>query len=256
MRLSHFAPAGLLTVTALVLGTPQTAAASLIYDSSIFVSAQGFGTAPRDLTIQATGGDTSPESGCVSLVGGTFAVGSSSCLLTESQVFMPNGVVNVGGDEPNPLDDNQKYGTPSETERSITSAADIGILFNATEPGGDAVTVTDLTLKFFNAGTFLGAIDTLGPVTFDPTVQGNGSAGFVFRIDEAQQAMAQSWLNQGDIRFALESTITGTSGGPESFRIISLSSPTPAPIPEPASMLLLGTGLAAGWRARRRLAKA
>jgi hypothetical protein len=257
MRLSHFAPAGLLTVTALVLGTPQPVAASLIYDSSIFVSAQGFGNAPRDLTIQATGDITSPESGCVSLVCGSFAVGSSSCLLNEAQVYMPNGVVNVGGDEPNPLDDNQKYGTPSETERGITSAADIGILFNATEPGGDAITVMDLTLKFYStAGILLGAIDTLGPVTFDPTLQGNGSAGFVFRIDEAQQAMAQSWLNQGDIRFALESTLTGSSGGPESYRVISLSTPTPAPIPEPASMLLLGTGLAAGWRARRRLVKA
>ena len=252
MRLSHIAPTGLLTLTALALGTPQPAAASLIYDASIQLSAQGFGNAPRDLTIQNTGNVTSPESGCVTYTGGTFAVGSSACLTTEAQVFMANGVTNTGGDEPSPLADNQKYGTPSETERGIAGANDIGILFNATEPGGNAITVTDLTLKFFNAGTFLGAIDTLGPVTFPDTFAGNGVAGFVFRVDAAQQATVQGWLNQGDIRFALESTLTGSSGGPESFRLISLGTPTPAPIPEPASLLLLGSGLLAGVRRLRR----
>ena len=64
-------------------------------------------------------------------------------------MFNPNGQLNVGGDEPPPLDDNQKYGIPFENDRLIASAADIGVMFNATEPSGDAIAVVDLTLKFY-----------------------------------------------------------------------------------------------------------
>ena len=37
-----------------------TASASLVYDSTIHVSGQGFGAVPRHLTIQATGNSNSP----------------------------------------------------------------------------------------------------------------------------------------------------------------------------------------------------
>jgi len=49
------------------------ASASLVYDASILAPAQGFGNAPRDLTLQATG-QTSFESGAVAiqLVKGAF----------------------------------------------------------------------------------------------------------------------------------------------------------------------------------------
>ena len=104
----------------IMLLSPSTAAASLIYDSSILLSAQGFGTAPRDLTVQRTGNTTSPESGCVGVSGGTFAVGSGACMGVDA-AFMGNLVVNAGGDEPSPLDDNQKYGAPLESDRGITS---------------------------------------------------------------------------------------------------------------------------------------
>jgi len=42
-------------VAAVALAIPQVASASLVYDASILASAQGFGNAPRDLTLQATG---------------------------------------------------------------------------------------------------------------------------------------------------------------------------------------------------------
>src|SRR6478609_10213678 len=158
---------GMLAVGVLV-GGATSASASLIYDSSVLLSAQGFGSAPRDLTVQRTGNTTSPESGCVSPTGG-FTVGSSACMGIDAAMIpnvpnAPNGVINVGGDEPSPTTDNQKYGAPFASDRGITTATDIGILFNATEPGGDEITVSDLTLKFYRNNTLIGSID--GQQTF------------------------------------------------------------------------------------------
>jgi hypothetical protein len=232
----------------LLAANPGGASASLIYDSTIHLTAQGFGNAPRDLTVQATGNSTSPagtESGCVSV---PFAGGPSSCLASDAVVFMGNGVLNLGGDEPSPLSDNQKYGVPFESDLGITTAADLGILFNATEPGGDSINIADLTLKFYLNGILLGAID--GQQNFPSTFPGNGVAGFVFTVDADQQAIVNSWLSQGNIQFALESTLTDSAGGPDTFRIVNLNSVTP--IPEPATMMLLASGLLLGVRRLRR----
>ena len=243
---------GMLAVGVLV-GGATSASAGLIYDSSVLLSAQGFGSAPRDLTVQRTGNTTSPESGCVSPTGG-FTVGASACMGIDA-AFMPNGVINVGGDEPSPTTDNQKYGAPFASDRGIATASDIGILFNATEPGGDEITVSDLTLKFYRNNTLIGSID--GQQTFTSSNPGNGVAGFVFRVDDAQQAYVNGLLAMGNIQFALESTLTNSSGGPESFRIVNppaggSSGGGGSTIPEPASMALFGmAALGFARRARR-----
>jgi len=145
--------------TAAIVTATTPASASLVYDSTIFVTAQGFGNVPRDLTVDVNG-QNHIESGCVSVgAGGAFALGSNSCIL-DTSVHDGNGVANTGGDEPNPHADNQKYGIPTLTEVGWASAADIGLLFNAIEPAGNAITVNDITLKFYDAnGLFLAAID-------------------------------------------------------------------------------------------------
>lgn len=223
---------------AAMVATP--ASASLVYSSTASIGAQGFGSAPRALTVQGTGNATT-ESGCVGVRGsGNIVVGTGGCVGTDAQ-FDPNGVINAGGQEANPPTDNQKFGIPTVSSLGITSAADIGILFNVTDPGGNGANVTDLTLKFYNAmGGLLGSID--GSYNFLSSATGNGNAGFVFVVSSDEQSYVNGLLGAGAVYTALEATIAGVSGGPESFSIVNLRA-TPG-VPEPATwaMMLIGFG--------------
>ena len=119
---------------------------------------------------------------------------------------------------------------------------------NFSRSGGDAINVTDLRLKFYLGNMLIGSID--GSQNFDNSFPCNGFACFVFRVDDAQQPYVQGLLNRGNIRFALESTLTGSSGGPETFRIVSLS--TPQSVPDGgATLLLLSAALGALGSVRR-----
>jgi hypothetical protein len=231
-----------------------TASASLVYDETLFFSGQGFGAVPRDLTLQATGQDTF-ESGAVGVgADGGITFGTP---ITNAQVFMGNGVSTQSGTTtmPEPLADNQKYGIPTTGSLGITSANQIAVLFNADEPSGNGINLQDLTLKFYSSsGTFLGAID--GQQNFASTLTGNGSAGFSFVIDQAQQSQVNQWLATGGsgTKLALEATLADASfaGGPESFVIYNLGG-TVAPIPEPQTYALMLAGLGViGFMARRR----
>ena len=238
------------TMCAMAVTVPQVASASLVYDASILAPAQGFGTAPRDLTLMATGNATTESGGVGVATGGGITFGT---VISDGSVFMGNGVSNLSGTAamPNPLNDDLKYGIPTTGSLGITSASQIAVLFNATEPAGDSVDVLDLTLKFYtSAGSFLGAID--GQQSFASSNPGNGVAGFTFAIDQVQQATVNGWLAAGGsgTTLALESTIGNFAGGPESFLIYNLAV-NPIPEPETYALMLAGLG-AVGFIARRR----
>jgi hypothetical protein len=248
---------GTLVAIAGVLGCvlPGTSGASLIFDSSIVLSAQGFGSAPRDLTIQGTGNDknnpTEFESGCVGVGnGGAIIIGPTGCPSTDATI-LGNGVIPVGGDEPNPHADDQKYGDPTLGSLGILTASDIGILFNAAEPGGDSINLIDITLGIYNStGTLLASID--GEQSFASTDPGAGSAGFVFKVDATQQTLLNAAIftpgNFGGYYLALQASLKGADGGPDTFRIVNLgvqecTGDCLQQVPEPPTLALLGIAL-------------
>jgi hypothetical protein len=250
-------------IAAAILALPGMASANLILDSTIHLSAQGFGNAPRDLTVQQVGNSPNPngtESGCVGFVGATFTVGPTGCPTTDATI-MPNGVIPNGGDEPNPHGDNNKFGAPTLASLGITNASQIGILFNPTEPGGDSINVLDITLGIYSStGVRLASID--GSQNFASTDPGNGVAGFTFVIDATQQALLNAAIftpgGFGADRLALQSTLTDVAGGPDSFLIFNrdISACTvncvPLRVPEPHTLALIGLGFLVFAALRRR----
>jgi hypothetical protein len=256
IRITSFA---LKALAAAAFVLPQIASASLVFDSTIHATAQGFGNAPRDLTLQATG-QVSNESGCVGVAAGG-AISFGSCISDPSPfLFQANGVANMNGTAamPSPLADDNKYGIPTIGSLGITSASQIGVLFNPDEPqnaNGESVNVLDVTLKFYTSnGTLLGAID--GQQNFATSDPGVGIAGFTFVVDAVQQTYVNGLLAAGGAgtKLALEATIGDFGGGPDTFLIYNTNNPGGS-VPEPATVTLLGLGLLGFAASRRKSAK-
>lgn len=248
-------------ITSALLALSAGANASLVQDGMLDLGGQGFGNAPRLLTIQGKGNSTY-ESGAIGISGGEIVALTPG--IADSSVYLGNGVQNLGGDTVNPLVDSNKFSIPTLGSLNWTSASDVRLLFNAVEPGGNGLSVDDVTLKFYNGDTVIAAID--GSFELASTLTGNGSSGFLINVDAAQQSFLNTTVfglgGAADYRIALESTISGVAGGPESFSAVMGDGTgggggvvSAVPEPETYAMLLSGLGLM-GFMARRRKNKA
>lgn len=239
------------TVASALVGVSAGANADLIQNGELDIAAQGFGNAHRLLTISSQG-STTFESGAIGVASGAIVALTTG--IDDGLVFSGNGVQNAGGDTVNPLNDTLKHGIPTLGSLNWTSGVNVNLLFNATEPGGDGLSITDVTLKFYDGDSVIAAID--GNFAYADTLTGNGSAGFLISVDVAQQTYLDNTVfNQSgfsDFRIALESTITGVAGGPESFSAVeTLPHVTTVPEPETYLMMLTGLGLIGFVGARR-----
>jgi hypothetical protein len=140
-------------------------------------------------------------------------------------------------------------------------ANNLGILLNINEQGfqaAGAIHVDNITLTAYDSkgnAYFIGSIENIDLDQLKPAI---GSASDVqFGLDAAAIARLQAALIiDPNLRLGLAATLSNIDGGPERFLFNALNGQTQ--VPEPATMVLLGSGLAgiaAKLRKRRKASK-
>lgn len=195
----------------LAVGLVVTVNANLVFIGPLTLGGAGLGAVNTVLSIQGNPN----ASGCVAWNGTADVVGPAAC---------PPGI--PGGAEKTGASQTQ---TRSIAELGIANAASIRVVFNANEPNAGPVTLNQLVLRIYAAGTgavlFSGALPA--PVPFPTTSSGTGSSGFGFALDGPQAIAAQAGFANPANRLGLSALNTESAGGPGTFYLTNVTTPLP-----------------------------
>jgi hypothetical protein len=141
--------------------------------------------------------------------------------------------------------------TLSFAQAGITNAGQLRIFMDTEDPDND-LTINQLVLTAYGSnGQILFQGSLRAPIDFgnEQNGQGHGDRVFALTADQAAQLQA-AYLANPNLRLGLFASTSDDTGSFTNFKI----GQGPAEVPEPTTMLLLGTGLAGvAARARRRV---
>ena len=227
------------------------AKADLMFVGLVTIGGTGLGTVNTVLTIQSQG-SSSTEQGCVTRSGTSDAVGNftygTASNVTDCAIATNTDVLNG----------TSQTQTRTLAEAGVTSGSDFAVLFNASEPSGNSISLDGLVVSFYNAtnGALLfSAPSQLSSYLFPQTFTGTGNTGEEFTLTSSEAATLQGFINTlgtSGIRVGLGAAASQATGGNETFFIFN--SGTATVVPEPSTVVLTASGMLGlvGYVRRRR----
>jgi len=215
--------------------------ASLIFIQKLDMTGAGLGAVATVLTLHDTDGT---ESGSVAFNGANDVLTGDTTAINQTRTFQ---------------------------EMGFTEAADISVIFNPAESGSaEHITLINLVMTIYapNGNVLFTSGNWANPIDFTADEHGVGNTGFQFALDDPQSIAAQAAAFGANFnlfnRIGLLASISDAQGGIETHALMLFDRTQPCvpgtpgcggggqELPEPASLLIIGTGLFGIACSRRR----